>query len=78
MKHTRVKTPLNIILFQNLVAMAANVSGKMQYPNKQTLWKNDIVPPRRTLFNVTNTAPIHGIIKAATKTVDLFSFPDAK
>ena len=49
------------------------VSGKTQYPKMQTLWKNDIVPPKSCALTVTTAAPNHTITNTAAKTKEALS-----
>ena len=41
-----------------------------QYPSTQTLWKNEMFPPRSCALSVTTAAPHHTIKNTAAKTSD--------
>lgn len=65
---TRVeKAPRGIILNKSTTT-AAMVIGKTQYPNTQTDWKKEIVPPKSCAFTVTTADPNHTAQKTAAKT----------
>mmetsp|Transcript_18951 Transcript_18951/g.44890 ORF Transcript_18951/g.44890 Transcript_18951/m.44890 type:complete len:87 (-) Transcript_18951:520-780(-) len=60
-------TPTNVYCNAD-IRIAANKSGKTQYPNTHTDWKNDNRLPSNWALTVTTAAPTHTATKTAPNT----------